>query len=49
VLELLVEIFNLLNTPPLSAPNGILGTASFGTITTAGDPHVAQLAFKLLF
>lgn len=48
-LELRAEIFNLLNTPPLGAPDGILGTASFGTITTAGDPRVVQLAFKLLF
>jgi hypothetical protein len=48
-LEFRAEIFNLLNTPPLGAPNGILGTASFATITTAGDPRVAQLAFKLLF
>lgn len=41
--------FNLLNTPPLGAPDGTLGAASFGTITTAGDPRVVQLAFKLLF
>ena len=46
-LELRGEVFNLLNTPPFGAPNGVLGTAAFGTITTAGDPRVAQLALKL--
>ena len=48
-LELRVEVFNLLNTPPLGNPNAVLGAANFGTITTAGDPRVAQLAVKLIF
>jgi hypothetical protein len=48
-LELRAEIFNLLNTPLLGAPNAVLGAANFGTITTAGDPRVVQLAFKVLF
>jgi hypothetical protein len=48
-LELRAEIFNLTNTPPLGAPNGVFGTAAFGTITTAGDPRVIQLAVKLVF
>jgi hypothetical protein len=47
--ELRAEAFNLLNTPPLGNPNGVLGSASFGTITTAGDPRVVQLAVKVLF
>jgi hypothetical protein len=47
--ELRAEIFNVLNTPPLGAPAAIVGAANFGTITTAGDPRVAQLAFKVLF
>ncbi len=46
-LELRAEVFNLLNTPPLGAPNGVLGSASFGTITMAGDPRVIQLAVRL--
>jgi hypothetical protein len=46
-LELRGEVFNLLNTPPFGAPNGVLGSAAFGTITTAGDPRVGQLALKL--
>jgi hypothetical protein len=48
-LELRAEVFNLLNTPNLCAPNGVQGTAAFGTITTALDPRVAQLALKLVF
>ena len=48
-LELRAEAFNLLNTPPLGNPNGVAGTSAFGTITTAGDPRVVQLAVKYLF
>ena len=48
-IELRAEAFNLLNTPPLGNPNGVAGTAAFGTITTAGDPRVIQLAVKYLF
>ena len=43
------EIFNLLNTPPLGAPAAVLGAANFGTITSAGDPRVVQLALKFVF
>ncbi len=48
-LEVRAEVFNLLNTPPLGSPNGIAGSAAFGTITAAGDPRVVQLAGKLSF
>jgi hypothetical protein len=48
-LELRAEIFNLLNTTPFGAPAAVVGAANFGTITTAGDPRVAQLAVKILF
>jgi hypothetical protein len=48
-LELRAEAFNLLNTPPLGNPNAVFGNANFGTITTAGDPRVIQLAIKLHF
>jgi hypothetical protein len=48
-LELRVEIFNLLNTVNLGAPNAVAGAADFGTITTALDPRVAQFAIKFLF
>ena len=43
------EFFNLTNTPPLGAPNVTAGSAAFGTITSAGDPRVIQMALKLNF
>jgi outer membrane receptor protein involved in Fe transport len=48
-LEVRAEIFNLFNTVNLGAPNAIAGAANFGTITTAFDPRVVQLALKFLF
>ena len=48
-LELRAEVFNLLNTPAFGAPAAVLGAANFGTITSAGDPRVAQLALKIVF
>lgn len=39
----------VLNTPNFGAPNAVLGAANFGTITTAFDPRVIQLALKLSF
>ena len=48
-IELRAEVFNLLNTPNLGAPNAVAGAANFGTITSALDPRVGQLAVKLLF
>jgi hypothetical protein len=47
--ELRVEIFNLLNTVNLGAPAAVVGAANFGTITTALDPRVVQLAIKFIF
>jgi hypothetical protein len=47
--EFRAEAFNLTNTPPLGAPNVVLGTPGFGSITTAGDPRVLQFAIKMLF
>jgi hypothetical protein len=47
--ELRAEVFNLINTPPLANPNGVAGSAAFGTIASAGDPRVVQLAVKLVF
>ncbi len=48
-IELRVEVFNLLNTDNFGAPAAQLGPASFGTITTALDPRVVQLAAKFWF
>jgi hypothetical protein len=31
------------------APNAVLGAANFGTITTAFDPRVVQVALKFMF
>jgi hypothetical protein len=47
--EIRLEAFNLLNTPPFGNPGGTFGTATFGAITSAGDPRVVQLAAKLMF
>jgi hypothetical protein len=48
-IELRAQIFNLLNTPSFGAPAAFLGAANFGTITSAGDPRVVQLALKFVF
>jgi hypothetical protein len=48
-LEVRAEVFNVTNTPPLGAPNGVFGSAAFGTITSAADPRVVQLALKFTF
>ena len=48
-LELRAEIFNLTNTPHFMAPNAVVGSAAFGTISAAGDPRVVQFAVKFAF
>jgi hypothetical protein len=48
-IEVRAEVFNLTNTPPLGAPNTTVGAAAFGTISSAGDPRVMQLAVKFIF
>jgi hypothetical protein len=47
-IEFRAEFFNLTNTPPLGAPNAVLG-AGFGSITSAGDPRVIQFGLKFGF
>jgi hypothetical protein len=47
--ELRVEVFNLLNTVNLGAPAAVQGASNFGTITSALDPRVVQLALKFWF
>jgi hypothetical protein len=47
--ELRLEVFNLLNTVNFGPPAAQFGPASFGTITTALDPRVVQLAAKFWF
>ncbi|MGH9899867.1 MAG: carboxypeptidase regulatory-like domain-containing protein, partial [Pyrinomonadaceae bacterium] len=48
-LEFRAEVFNLTNTPPLGAPNAVLASPGFGSITSAGDPRVIQFGLKLNF
>ncbi len=48
-IELRFEIFNLLNTSNFGAPAAQFGPDSFGTITTALDPRVVQVAAKFWF
>lgn len=48
-LEVRAEIFNLLNTAQFNNPAAVVGAANFGTITSALDPRVVQLAVKFLF
>jgi hypothetical protein len=47
--EIRAEAFNVSNTPPLGQPNGSFGAAAFGSITTAGDPRVFELALRVKF
>ena len=47
--ELRAEAFNVTNTPPLAAPNTVVGAAGFGSITAAGDPRVFQFGAKFNF
>jgi hypothetical protein len=47
--EVRAEVFNLLNTVNLGSPGPTAGTAAFGTITSAFDPRVVQLALKFVF
>ena len=49
LIELRAEVFNLLNTVNYGAPATMLGAANFGTITSALDPRVVQLAVKFSF
>jgi hypothetical protein len=48
-LEVRAEVFNLFNTPNFGAPAAVLGAANFGTITSALDARVVQLALKWIF
>jgi hypothetical protein len=48
-IELRFEVFNLFNSTNFGAPAAQLGPSSFGSITTALDPRVVQLAAKFWF
>jgi hypothetical protein len=46
-IEVRGEIFNLLNTAQFGSPAAVAGAANFGTIASAFDPRIVQLAVKL--
>jgi hypothetical protein len=48
-LQVRVEIFNIFNQVNYGNPNASLGSAAFGTITSAGSMRQMQLGGKLLF
>jgi hypothetical protein len=48
-LELRLEAFNTLNTPPLAAPNTSFGAPAFGSISSALDPRVFEAVLKIHF
>ncbi len=48
-LEFRAEAFNVSNTPPLADPNGIFGSAAFGSITSAGNPRDFEFVGKIHF
>jgi hypothetical protein len=47
--EFRAEAFNVSNTPPLNDPNGIFGSAAFGSITSAGNPRDFEFVAKIHF
>lgn len=50
-LQLRLEVFNLTNSPSFSVPDGALGSATFGQITSTGNniSRQLQIAAKYLF
>jgi outer membrane receptor protein involved in Fe transport len=48
-IQLRIEGFNVFNQPRFGQPNGVIGTAPFGQITTAEDGRIVQLGIKYLF
>jgi hypothetical protein len=48
-LQFRTEFFNFANHPNLGNPGLTVGTATFGKITSASDPRVAQFALKYVF
>lgn len=48
-IQLRIEGFNVFNQPRFGQPNGVIGTAPFGQITTAEDGRIVQLGIKYIF
>ena len=49
VLEFRSEFFNVFNHANFGNPNGSIGSANFGRITTTRDPRLIQFALKFHF
>ena len=49
-LQLRLEVFNITNTPSFASPDGALGSATFGRITSTANniPRQFQFAAKFL-
>jgi hypothetical protein len=44
------DFFNILNTPHFNAPGASVSSSStFGKITAAGDPRIAQVSLRVRF
>ena len=48
-IQVRIEGFNILNQARFGQPNGTIGTAPFGQITSAEDGRVIQLGLKYTF
>jgi hypothetical protein len=48
-IQLRLEFFNILNQTHFNNPNSSVSGAGFGTILSAGDPRIGQLAVKIVF
>lgn len=48
-MELRVDMFNVFNTPQFGTPGRVLGTASFGVISSAGPGRQVQLGLRFVF
>jgi len=48
-LQFRAEFFNVLNRANFSDPVTTMSSGGFGSITSAGDPRIGQLALKILF
>jgi hypothetical protein len=48
-LQFRAEFFNIFNRTNFNDPTNALNNSKFGTITSAGDPRIGQLALKLFF
>lgn len=48
-LEVRIDAYNAFNTPQLGIPGRVLGTPTFGRITTVGSPREIQLGLRYAF